>query len=202
MDAIRVARVDGVTLERTLPPSPDDPAARPSPQRLSGTLHLTPHHLIFSPMPSSASSSASKEIWIAYPSITLLQRLPQSISGLYPLQVYTRMFESYVLLFPSDRERGAEDVWQSVKDCAVTCECLSPSPSPPPGLLSVKSLVEEAAADSPRQRPSSSCMLSSTPFHRSHRSSPHRTPNPRQAPSRPPVASLPPFTYLPNSHQC
>lgn len=121
MDAIRVAKVDSVILERPLPPSP--PETGPSKQRLTGTLHLTPHHLIFSPT-SYSSTSTSEEIWIPYSTITLLTRLPQSIQGLYPLQIYTRTFESYVLLFERDRERGAEDVWQSVKDCAVACKQL------------------------------------------------------------------------------
>lgn len=32
------------------------------------------------------------------------------------------MFDTYVILFERDREGGAEDVWQSVKDCAVASE--------------------------------------------------------------------------------
>jgi myotubularin-related protein 6/7/8 len=44
---------------------------------------------------------------------------------LYPLQIRTRNFESYVLYFERDREGGAEDVWQSVKDCAVSGELSS-----------------------------------------------------------------------------
>ena len=120
MDAIRVAKVDNVLLERPLPPNPPDTTTS-SRQRLTGTLHLTPHHLIFSPT-SSSIATTSTEIWIPYPTITLLTRLPQSIQGLYPLQIRTRTFESYVLLFEKDREGGAEDVWQSVKDCAVASE--------------------------------------------------------------------------------
>lgn len=117
MDAVRVARVDSVTFERLAPPSLTETTL--TRQKLTGTLHLTPHHLIFSP--ASSSSTASEEVWIPYPTITLLTRLPQSIQGLYPLQIRTRTFESCVLLFEKDREGGAEDVWQSVKDCAVAC---------------------------------------------------------------------------------
>ena len=116
MDAIRVARVESVTLEHQVPPSLPD--ASPSRQRLTGTLHLTPHHLIFSPS-SSSSTSHNEEIWIPYPTITLLTRSPQTIQGLYPVHIRSRTFESYVLLFERDRDGGAEDVWQSVKDCAV-----------------------------------------------------------------------------------
>ena len=119
MDAIRVAKVDNVIIERHIPPSSSDGSA--TVQSLTGTLHLTPHHLIFSPS-SSSLAGLTEEIWIPYPIITLLTRLPQNIQGLYPLQIRTRTFESCVLLFERDREGGAEDVWQSVKDCAVACE--------------------------------------------------------------------------------
>lgn len=118
MDAIRVAKVDNVVLERPIPPSTKDGV--PTRSRQTGTLHLTPHHLIFDT--TSTSSETASEIWIPYPTITLLTRLPQSIAGLYPLQIRTRTFGSYVLLFDKDRQGGAEDVWQSVKDCAVASE--------------------------------------------------------------------------------
>ena len=125
MDDIRVARVDDLVLERLVPP--ESPNGVPVRQRLTGTLHLTPHHLFFSPSSQDPSSSASApakldEIWIPYPSITLLTRLPQNIHGLYPLQIRTRTFDSFLLLFSKPLEGGAEDVWQSVKDCAVACE--------------------------------------------------------------------------------
>ena len=130
MDAIRVAKVEKVQLDRYIPPTQSSkPVTR---QRLTITLHLTPHHLIFSPHPEYSDLTRSKsildprnetdEIWVPYPSITLLTRLPQTIHGLYPLQIRTRNFESFVLSFDRDREGGAEDVWQSVKDCAVSGE--------------------------------------------------------------------------------
>ncbi|ODN73911.1 hypothetical protein L202_07419 [Cryptococcus amylolentus CBS 6039] len=115
MDALRVARVDNVAIE--FPELPQDTAARPTHRRITGDLHLTPHHLIFSQ--SAPSASPHPEIWIPYPNIALLTRLPQTIYGLYPVQIETKTFESYVLLFNKDREGGAEDVWQSVKDCTV-----------------------------------------------------------------------------------
>ncbi|WVQ82625.1 hypothetical protein IAT38_004757 [Cryptococcus sp. DSM 104549] len=114
MDALRVARVDNIAFQYLLPPS--SPDGKPTHQRLTGDIHLTPHHLIFS---QTASSTDTTEIWIPYPTITLLTRLPQDIHGLYPLQVETKTFESYTILFTRDRDGGAEDVWQSVKDCAL-----------------------------------------------------------------------------------
>ncbi|WVW81396.1 hypothetical protein I302_103388 [Kwoniella bestiolae CBS 10118] len=79
---------------------------------------------------SSIASTTSKdkqnkndEIWIPYPTITLLTKLPQSIQGHYPLKIETKHFENYVFLFEKDRSMGksggAEDVWQSIKDSAV-----------------------------------------------------------------------------------
>lgn len=123
MDGIRVTKVDNVILERLVPAIPPSTAA-PTKQRLTGTLHLTPHHLFFTPTAQDNGDSAGSEIWIPYPTIILLTRLPQSIQGLYPLQIRTRTFEGYILLFERDRNGGAEDVWQSVKDCAVACESL------------------------------------------------------------------------------
>jgi hypothetical protein len=117
MDNLRVARVDNVTLDALTPPPPDDPSGLPRKDRSKGTLHLTPHHLIYSP-----STSPSDEVWIPYPSIILLTRLPQTFGGVYPLQIRTRTFESYVLGFDKAMEGGAEDVWLSVKDCAVAGE--------------------------------------------------------------------------------
>lgn len=140
MDAIRVTKVERVQLDRFVPSSStrdsssSSSVSATSKQRISITLHLTPHHLVFSPTsgpdPSAPISERSRsildptqltdEIWVPYPSITLLTRLPQTLKGLYPLQIRTRNFESYVLNFERDRDGGAEDVWQSVKDCAVS----------------------------------------------------------------------------------
>lgn len=136
MDAIRVTKVERVQLDRFFPPNSTSSSV--SKRRQNIALHLTPHHLIFSPSPDESSNGprsrsvldpreTTDEIWVSYPSITLLTRLPQTIQGLYPLQIRTRTFESYVLSFERDRDGGAEDVWQSVKDCAVSGARLNPS---------------------------------------------------------------------------
>ncbi|OCF43114.1 myotubularin [Kwoniella heveanensis CBS 569] len=125
MDSLRVARVDHVQLDQYLPPitassassSASTPSTKPTRHRRTGTLHLTPHHLIFSE--TSTSKASEPEIWIPYPSITLMTRLPQNIQGLYPVRIETRYFNNYIMSFEKDREGGAEDVWQSVKDSAV-----------------------------------------------------------------------------------
>lgn len=134
MDALRVAKVERVVLERT---SHEPPYTSSS---VEGTLHLTPHHLFFSPSVANATASGSKEVgsadgttqlevndevWVPYPIINVLQRLPQAASGLYPLLLSTKTFHSYTFLFERNGEGGAEDVWQSVRDCAITRECCS-----------------------------------------------------------------------------
>lgn len=123
MDNLRVAKVDNVILDRLIPPPLDQPSATPTRDRLSGTLHLTPHHLIFSPLPTSepGPSTPQSEIWIPYPSITGLTRQPQTFQGKYPLEIRTRSFETFTLTSDKAMEGGAEDVWLSVKNCAVAC---------------------------------------------------------------------------------
>lgn len=135
MDGLRVAKIDGVVLVRTTREPPHTKL------KVSGTLHLTPHHLFFSPAtlgtstqdPAAATEprdgdgdashpAAQDEVWIPYPTIVLFQRLPTTKDG-YPLQVGTKTFDNYTLWFAKDREGGAEDVWQSVRDCAVVREC-------------------------------------------------------------------------------
>lgn len=126
-----MAKVERVVLERTTDTPPHTRV------QVEGTLHLTPHHLIFRPSaatpasPTASSSSAppipeaetsASEVWVPYPTINVLQRLPQSAGGKYPLRVGTKTFDTYTLMFEKDREGGAEDVWQSVRDCAVARE--------------------------------------------------------------------------------
>ena len=118
MDSIRTPTVDNVVLERFVPPTSADDTPRK--QRLVGQLHLVRHHLFFAPR--SSSSATTEEIWIPYPTIARLTRLSQSVDGLWPLLLRTKTFESYLLLFEKEKEGGAEDVWKSVKDCAVLCE--------------------------------------------------------------------------------
>ncbi|KAL1409190.1 phosphatidylinositol-3-phosphatase ymr1 [Vanrija albida] len=122
MDAIKVAKVERVILERADPQPPHKRTQH------EGTLHLTPHHLLFRPTPPAHSDpdDALEEVWIPYPTVNRLQRLPlvpqgdRLTAGRFPLVVGTKTFDNYILFFTRDREGGAEDVWQSVRDCAVS----------------------------------------------------------------------------------
>ncbi|GHJ88319.1 hypothetical protein NliqN6_4721 [Naganishia liquefaciens] len=97
MDAIRVSKVDNVTLDRLG-------------KRYEGTLHLTAHHLIF-------TGADIDEVWTPYPLINLAHRLPQTIQGTSPLQIRTRVFDN--LVFGFKRDKDAENVFCSVKELTV-----------------------------------------------------------------------------------
>ncbi|EED77729.1 predicted protein, partial [Postia placenta Mad-698-R] len=99
MDAIKVAKVEGVLCSK-------------AGSIASGTVHLTAHHLIF-----HYDDPAKEEMWIPYPLISLVTRLPLTLQGSCPLTIRTRTFEAASLLFGSERE--AIDVFDSVKELTV-----------------------------------------------------------------------------------
>ncbi|KAF9651518.1 phosphatases II [Thelephora ganbajun] len=100
MDKIRIAKVEKVVCSK-----------------LNGsnvcTLHLTAHHLIF-----RYEDEKMEEMWVPYPLISLVTRLPQTLTGKSPLTIRTRTFESLLLSFEKDAE--ALDVFESVKELTVT----------------------------------------------------------------------------------
>ncbi|KAF9514462.1 hypothetical protein BS47DRAFT_872004 [Hydnum rufescens UP504] len=101
MDAIRIAKVDRVQYNK--------PGLR-----VEGTLHLTAHHLIF----KHPDPSGDQEIWVPYPLISTVVRLPLSLYGQSPIAFRTRTFEYFTLVFNKDRD--AYDVFESVKELTVT----------------------------------------------------------------------------------
>ncbi|KAH9989946.1 protein-tyrosine phosphatase-like protein [Russula vinacea] len=115
MDAIRIPKVPNVLCSK---------AGRTS----SGTLHLTAHHLIF-----SYTDVSQSEMWVAYPLINLVTRLPQTLSGQCPISFRCRTFETFSLSF--ERDTDAADVFESVKELTVANSvtqlyafCYTPSP--------------------------------------------------------------------------
>ncbi|KAI0291199.1 protein-tyrosine phosphatase-like protein [Multifurca ochricompacta] len=99
MDAIRIPKVSNVLYSKSGGTSP-------------GTLHLTAHHLIF-----SYTNASQSEMWVAYPLINLVTRLPQTLSGQCPISFRCRTFETFSLSFERDAE--ATDVFESVKELTV-----------------------------------------------------------------------------------
>ncbi|KAI9467409.1 phosphatases II [Lactarius psammicola] len=116
MDAIRIPKVSNVLCSK-------------SGRTLPGTLHLTAHHLIFSYVDDSQS-----EMWVAYPLINHVNRLPQTLSGQCPISFRCRTFETFSLSFEQDAE--ATDVFETVKELTVADSvtqlyAFNYTPSPP-----------------------------------------------------------------------
>ncbi|KAH9928550.1 phosphatases II [Epithele typhae] len=99
MDALRVAKVEGVLCTKGGSTS-------------SGTLHLTAHHAIF-----HHEDEGKEEMWVPYPLISLVSRMPMTMHGRCPLTIHTRTFETTFFLFSSEKE--AIDVFESVKELTV-----------------------------------------------------------------------------------
>lgn len=100
-----------------------------------GTLHLTPHHLIFRSEPGDVAKPSSdappqsgqqkpavrpREIWITYPIISTLFRYPANASAPAHLRLRNRDFSFLTLQFKTERE--CRDVFESVKALAVVRE--------------------------------------------------------------------------------
>ncbi|KIY73237.1 phosphatases II [Cylindrobasidium torrendii FP15055 ss-10] len=99
MDKIRISKVEGVTCAK-------------AGASQKATVHLTAHHLIF-----QYESADEEELWVPYPLISLVTRLPQTHQGLSPLSIHLRTFETLSLTFSTDFE--SLDVFESVKELTV-----------------------------------------------------------------------------------
>ncbi|KAG6861532.1 hypothetical protein C0995_015265 [Termitomyces sp. Mi166 len=99
MDSIRVSKVERVVCTK-------------SGATKLGTVHLIAHHLIF-----RYDEETEKEMWVPYPIISLVSRLPQTLQGQYPVTFHTRTFETFSLSFSKDKD--ATDVFESVKELTV-----------------------------------------------------------------------------------
>ncbi|KAF8163566.1 protein phosphatase [Crassisporium funariophilum] len=99
MDAIWVSKVEQVLFTKSGTVS-------------KGTIHLTAHHIIF-----RYDEAEEKEMWMPYPLISLVNRLPQDLQGQSQLNFHTRTFETFSLTFKKDSD--ASDVFESVKELTV-----------------------------------------------------------------------------------
>ncbi|KIW96425.1 uncharacterized protein Z519_03494 [Cladophialophora bantiana CBS 173.52] len=111
MERTRIAKVvDDVTLSRRG-------------TQVSGTLHLTPHHLIFvhaAPPTADGKPARPRENWITYPIIHFCTFRPSPTASRQPssIRLRCRDFTFYCFYFNDDRK--ARDVYDSVK--AWTCK--------------------------------------------------------------------------------
>ena len=97
-------------------------------QQVEGTLHLTPHHLIFShtPAPEDSASTAEKppaakprELWITYPIIHICTLRPNPPASHLPSSIRLRCRDFTFVCFCFSDEKKARDVYDSIK--AWTC---------------------------------------------------------------------------------
>ncbi|WEW55311.1 phosphatidylinositol-3-phosphatase ymr1 [Emydomyces testavorans] len=110
MERTRIAKVDNVTLCRRG-------------ERASGTLHLTPHHLIFShipPIPEGLQSCSSapikpRELWITYPIICYCTFKPATIASRQPSSIRIRCRDFTFVCFYFPNEAQARDAYESIK---------------------------------------------------------------------------------------
>ena len=91
--------------------------------QITGTIHLTPHHIIFvhAPPPSTDNKPARpRETWITYPIIHLCTFRPSPTASRQPssIRLRCRDFNFYCFYFNDDRK--ARDVYDSIR--AWTCK--------------------------------------------------------------------------------
>ncbi|KAJ5219090.1 uncharacterized protein N7498_001189 [Penicillium cinerascens] len=109
MERTRVAKVDNVTLARRG-------------EQVDGTLHLTPHHLIFSHVPPISSEDQAKgvtvrpkELWITYPIIAFctLRPAPGASRQLSSIRLRCRDFTFVCFYFIN--EQKAREVYDAIR---------------------------------------------------------------------------------------
>jgi len=95
--------------------------------RFDGTLHLMPHHLVFSYLPSlpadapaNAKPPRQKEVWITYPMINYcsLKSCPPVLRQEPSIRIRCRDFTFFAFFFPNDKK--ARVVYDSIR--ALSCK--------------------------------------------------------------------------------
>lgn len=95
--------------------------------RFDGTLHLMPHHIVFSYLPSKpaeappdAKPPRQKEVWITYPMINYccLKSCPPVMRQQPSIRIRCRDFTFFAFFFPD--EKKARDVYDSIR--ALSCK--------------------------------------------------------------------------------
>ncbi|KIV80362.1 hypothetical protein PV11_07864 [Exophiala sideris] len=111
MERTRIAKVDNVTLSRRG-------------EHVTGTLHLTPHHLIFVHNPPADDESSKparpRELWITYPIIQLCTLRPTPAASRQPSSIRLRCRDFTFVCFYFSDDRKARDMYDSIK--AWTCK--------------------------------------------------------------------------------
>ncbi|KAF7506430.1 hypothetical protein GJ744_011784 [Endocarpon pusillum] len=110
MDRTRIAKVEDVTLSRRG-------------DQIAGTLHLTPHHIIFvhtSAGDNGAKPARPRELWITYPIISFCTLRPTPAASRQPSSIRLRCRDFTFVCFYFSSESKARDVYDSIR--AWTCK--------------------------------------------------------------------------------
>ncbi|KAL4810710.1 protein-tyrosine phosphatase-like protein [Aspergillus unguis] len=114
MEKTRVTKVEDVTLARRG-------------EQVVGTLHLTPHHIVFSAVPPQSQSSdpgqtqaqgapvRPKELWITYPIISFCTYRPTPAVSRQPCAIRLRCRDFNFVCFYLDSETKAREVYETIK---------------------------------------------------------------------------------------
>lgn len=92
-------------------------------EQVSGTLHLTPHHLIFLHTPPANDDGKlirPRELWITYPIIQFCTLRPSPAASRQPSSIRMRCRDFTFVCFYFSDDRKARDVYDSIK--AWTCK--------------------------------------------------------------------------------
>jgi myotubularin-related protein 6/7/8 len=95
-------------------------------EQVVGTLHLTPHHLIFvhTPPPSDGATAIQaarpRELWITYPIIAFCTLRPAPAASRQPSSIRLRCRDFTFVCFYFANESKARDVYDSIR--AWTCK--------------------------------------------------------------------------------
>ncbi|KAJ5085805.1 hypothetical protein N7532_010576 [Penicillium argentinense] len=91
-------------------------------EQVDGTLHLTPHHLIFSHLPPISSEDQAKgvtirpkELWITYPIISFCTLRPAPAASRQPSSIRLRCRDFTFVCFYFSNEHKAREVYESIK---------------------------------------------------------------------------------------
>ncbi|KAL1989346.1 hypothetical protein VTN96DRAFT_108 [Rasamsonia emersonii] len=109
MERTRIAKVENVTLARRG-------------EQVTGTLHLTPHHLIFSHTPHVSDEAQAqgtvirpRELWITYPIISFCTFRPAPAVSRQPSSIRLRCRDFTFVCFYFASESKARDVYETLK---------------------------------------------------------------------------------------
>ncbi|PKY04252.1 protein phosphatase [Aspergillus campestris IBT 28561] len=109
MEKTRVAKVEDVTLARRG-------------EQVVGTLHLTPHHIVFTTTPPAADPTQPsstpirpRELWISFPIISFCIYRPTPAVSRQPSAIRIRCRDFMFVCFYFENETKARDVYENIK---------------------------------------------------------------------------------------